>query len=201
MARGALEPAEQHARQALQADENDAESLAILGGILEVENRTAKPPMHLDARSAWIAFELAGEAGRPQGPCQSRGAAGGVSRHCLGGDGDVCSGRCHRHRPGTPVARGACKAAIVVTDVRTHSPWIWPVTQAGLMDVFPNHTFSPIRSCGAVIWRRSGRRLHAIRVWRPGRGENGAPSGRGWMTFPPVTSRIGRLLGRWPPVS
>ena len=33
----------------------------------------------------------------------------------------------------------------VATDVRGHwaAPWILPVTQAGVMDVFPNHTFQP----------------------------------------------------------
>jgi hypothetical protein len=34
---------------------------------------------------------------------------------------------------------------VVATDIRGHwaEPWIQMVTQAGLMDVFPNHTFQP----------------------------------------------------------
>jgi hypothetical protein len=37
------------------------------------------------------------------------------------------------------------KPAVVITDIRTHwaAPWILPVAQTGVMDVFANHTFQP----------------------------------------------------------
>ena len=37
------------------------------------------------------------------------------------------------------------RVAAVATDVRTHwaAPWILPVTQAGVMEIQPNHTFQP----------------------------------------------------------
>ena len=46
--------------------------------------------------------------------------------------------------------------AVVITDARDSwaSPWIQAVTRAGVMDVFPNHTFQPTARCGAAIWRR-----------------------------------------------
>ena len=39
----------------------------------------------------------------------------------------------------------------VATDVRGHwaAPWILPVTQTGVMDVYPNHTFQPAARCCA----------------------------------------------------
>lgn len=43
------------------------------------------------------------------------------------------------------VERAPVRATTVATDVRTHwaAPWILPVTRAGIMSVFPNHTFQP----------------------------------------------------------
>jgi tetratricopeptide (TPR) repeat protein len=43
------------------------------------------------------------------------------------------------------VARAPVRATSVATDVRTNwaAPWILPVTRAGIMTVYPNHTFQP----------------------------------------------------------
>ena len=43
------------------------------------------------------------------------------------------------------LAKSGQHVTAVATDVRGHwaEPWILPVTQAGVMDVFPNHTFQP----------------------------------------------------------
>ena len=37
------------------------------------------------------------------------------------------------------------RSAVVVTDTRDHwaAPWIFAVTRAGVMEVYPNHTFQP----------------------------------------------------------
>ena len=49
------------------------------------------------------------------------------------------------------VKRAGRRAAAVMTDVRSNwaFPWIIPVTQAGLMEVYPNNTFQP----GAIVRR------------------------------------------------
>ena len=59
LARGALGPAEQHARRAMEADTGDAESLALLGTVLELEGKTAEAAdvfnraLDVDPRPAW----------------------------------------------------------------------------------------------------------------------------------------------------
>ncbi len=52
----------------------------------------------------------------------------------------------------------------VATDVRGHwaAPWILPVTQAGVMDVYPNHTFQPATRSGGPTWRASVSQLLAV---------------------------------------
>jgi tetratricopeptide (TPR) repeat protein len=49
------------------------------------------------------------------------------------------------------IAAAPRRVADVATDVRTHwaAPWILPVTRAGVMTIFPNHTFQP----GATVRR------------------------------------------------
>lgn len=43
------------------------------------------------------------------------------------------------------IKRSPRRSAVVITDVRGHwaSPWIQAVTRAGVMEVYPNHTFQP----------------------------------------------------------
>ena len=45
-------------------------------------------------------------------------------------------------------------SAGLITDTREHwaQRWILAVTRAGLMEVYPNHTFQPGDSCSAAIW-------------------------------------------------
>jgi tetratricopeptide (TPR) repeat protein len=147
VARGALEPAEQHARQAADLDSSDAETLALLGGVLEARGKTGEAmdaysrALTIDPRPAWrekrdalrarAAFEALPAEYReiPDAPTVTRAqvaATIGIELDAL-------------------VRRAPRKAAVVLTDVREHwaAPWILPVTQAGIMDGFPNHTFQP----------------------------------------------------------
>jgi tetratricopeptide (TPR) repeat protein len=146
-ARGALEPAEQHARQAIDLDSSDAESLAILGGVLDAREKTSEAAdvfgraVTIDPRPAWrekrdalrarAAFEAlpAEYRGIPAEPTVTRAQVAAM----IGIDLDAI------------VRRASRRPAVVLTDVRAHwaAPWILAVTQAGIMYGFPNHTFQP----------------------------------------------------------
>jgi tetratricopeptide (TPR) repeat protein len=146
-ARGALEPAEQHARQAAEVDGSDAETLALLGSVLETRGKTSEAAdaygraVTIDPRPAWrekrdalkarAAFEAlpAEYRGIPEAQTVTRAQVAamiGIELEAL-------------------VRRAPHKPAVVLTDVRTHwaAPWILPVTQAGIMYGLPNHTFQP----------------------------------------------------------
>jgi tetratricopeptide (TPR) repeat protein len=147
MSRGMLDRAEQHARKAADLDASDAETFALLGGVLDVEGKTTdavqayEKAFALDPRPAWKEKRDALRARAriealppdyrniPSAPTVTRAqvaAMVGIDLEAL-------------------VARAPRKAGVVATDVRTHwaAPWILPVTQAGIMDVLPNHTFQP----------------------------------------------------------
>jgi Tfp pilus assembly protein PilF len=147
MARGTLEPAEQHARQAMELDSSDAETLALLGGVLEARGKIGEAAdafnraVTIDPRPAWrekrdalrnraVLEALPPEYREiPAAPSVTRGQVAAM----IGMELDAI------------VRRAPRRPAVVLTDVRTHwaAPWILSVTQAGLMDGLPNHTFQP----------------------------------------------------------
>ena len=146
-ARGALDTAEGHARQAAELDSTDGETLAILGGVLEARGKIAEAAdafaraVTIEPRPAWrekrdalrarVTFEAlpAEYRGIPEAPTVTRAQVAAM----IGIDLDSL------------VRRAPPKAPVVLTDVRTHwaAPWILPVTRAGIMDALPNHTFQP----------------------------------------------------------
>jgi tetratricopeptide (TPR) repeat protein len=147
LTRGDLANAEQHARAAVESDGSDPGSLAALGNVLEAQGRTADAEqafsraLALDPRPAWRAKRdaLRAKARIEALPVEYRAIPGAPSitraqvAAAIGIDLEAL------------VSRAPKKSAVVVTDVRTHwaAPWILPVTQAGIMDAFPNHTFQP----------------------------------------------------------
>lgn len=146
-ARGSLDAAEEHARRAIQIDANDAESHAALGAVLEARQqyRDASAAYGraaaIDPRPIWRerSTALREKANLSAIPPEFRDlpAAATISRAqvaaLIGTRLDVL------------VERAPKKVAAVATDVRTHwaAPWILPITQAGIMEVLPNHTFQP----------------------------------------------------------
>ena len=145
-AAGALEEAEKYARQIVAAAPNDADAHAQLGALLESQNRfreaassfaraaSLAPNAEWTARVAALR-EKANLAALPpefatleSSPAITRGQAAAF----IGVKLDT-------------VIEAAPKRAAVATDIRGHwaSPWIIPVAQAGVMDVYPNHTFQP----------------------------------------------------------
>lgn len=146
-ARGALDAAAEHARRAVELDSADPESIAALAAVLEAQGRTSEAAemfgraVNLDPRPAWRERRdaLRNRAAFEALPAEYREIPGAATvtraqvAAVIGIDLEPL------------VARAPRKAAAVMTDVRAHwaARWILPVTQAGIMDVFPNHTFQP----------------------------------------------------------
>ncbi len=84
------------------------------------------------------------------------------------------------------VKRAPRRAAAVMTDVRSHwaFPWLIPVTQAGLMEVYPNNTFQP----GAIV-RRGDLSAAASRILTVIAAEKPA-IGAGWRSARPRFSDL-----------
>jgi tetratricopeptide (TPR) repeat protein len=143
--RGALETAETHARQAVQVDPNDDEAHAALGGVLEARGRL-RDAAGAFAKAAAIdpkwrdrSDELREKADLAAVPAEFRAipTATQVTRAEVAA---LIGTRLEKLIESAPR-----RVTAVATDVRTHwaAPWIFPVTQAGVMDISPNHLFQP----------------------------------------------------------
>lgn len=152
-ARGTLDAAEGHARKAIQIDPSDAESHAALGAVLKARERyrdaaaAYAKAASIDPRPAWSAEA---EALREKFinasiPAEFRDlpSAPTITRGQLAAFIGVRLDELVTGAPKRPVS--------VATDIRNHwaATWIVAVTQAGIMDVFANHTFQP----GATVSR------------------------------------------------
>jgi len=146
-ARGSLDQAEAHARRAIQLDSSDADAYAALGGILETRGKFREAAaaftsaFKIDPKPAWKsrADALADKADMSSVPAEFRslGTAPTVTRGQLAALVGI------RLEP--VLEKVTQRLTPVATDVRGHwaEPWILPVTQTGVMDVYPNHTFLP----------------------------------------------------------
>jgi len=149
---GALDQAEASARQAVDVEALDPNSHAVLASVLEAQGRLSESAAAL-ARAAALdpAFRERAAAAEARAvalavPAELRdvGNLPAVNRGQLA----ALIGTRLPH----VLARSPRKLPAVATDVREHwaATWILAVTQAGVMDVFPNHTFQP-----AAIVRRA----------------------------------------------
>ncbi|HKV98190.1 MAG TPA: tetratricopeptide repeat protein [Vicinamibacterales bacterium] len=146
-ARGSLDQAEAHARRAVQLDSSDADGYAALGAILETRGKFREAAAafnsaaKIDPRPAWKtrADALSDKADMAAVPAEFRslGTSPSVTRGQLAALVGI------RLEP--VLEKVTQRVTAVATDVRGHwaEPWILPVTQAGVMDVYPNHTFQP----------------------------------------------------------
>jgi tetratricopeptide (TPR) repeat protein len=147
IARGALDQAETHARRAVQLDPADAEGYAALGAILETRGNYREAAAaftsaaKIDPRPAWTsrAAALSDKADMAAVPAEFRSldTAPTVTRAQLAALIGI--------RLEDVLDKVSQRVTAVATDVRGHwaEAWILPVTQAGVMDVYPNHTFQP----------------------------------------------------------
>jgi tetratricopeptide (TPR) repeat protein len=142
-----LDAAERHARRAVETQPADAEAHATLAAVLETSGRLTEAAdafdeaAGIDPRSEWRAksrelrdtAELANlppEFGTiEQAPTVTRAQVAAFIAVKLK----------------TLLDAAPRRMDVVATDVRSHwaAPWILPVTQTGVMDVFANHTFQP----------------------------------------------------------
>jgi tetratricopeptide (TPR) repeat protein len=147
MAARAYDAAEQHVRRAIDAQPNDAEAHAMLGAVLEAQGRSADAAaaydvaVSLDPRPDWRARSV--ELGRVAEFVGLPPEFGTIDRAATLTRAQVAAFIGIRLK--SLVDRAPRRVAAVATDVRTHwaEPWILPVTQTGIMDIFANHTFQP----------------------------------------------------------
>jgi tetratricopeptide (TPR) repeat protein len=144
---GRAEDAESHVRQAVKLDAGDAEGHAALGNVLEARGRfreaaaSYRRAVSLDDRPDWRTkvselSEKADMAALPREFGNLQPTASITRAHVAAYVGV---------RLGTLIEAAPRRAVAVATDVGRHwaSPWILPVTRAGIMNVYPNHTFQP----------------------------------------------------------
>ena len=147
LAKGDLGVAEDEARKATQADPSDAESWAALGAVLEKAGRSSDASdaygkaFNLDPRPEWktrrdALHARADEDAEPKS-FRDLGAAATVTRA------DVAA--IIGLRLPTVLSRSPRHVTVVAIDARGSwaATWILQVTQAGVMEVFANHTFQP----------------------------------------------------------
>jgi len=180
--RAALGEAETHARRAIELDAGDAEAVALLGDVLDVEGRTREAvqayarAIAIDPQPAWREKHdaLVARADLEALPAEYRsiGSAPSVTRAQVAAMVGI------ELKP--VIDRAPKRATDVITDLRNHwaAPWILPVSQAGVMDVLPNHTFQPnavvrrtelARVVSQVLNLLAARRPVDIAAWRDAR--------------------------------
>lgn len=151
--RGAFDAAETHARAAVALDAWDGEAHAVLGDVLEAHGRLRDAAAAfaraaaVDPRPEWRARaeDLGRRADFAALPVELREIP--ASQALTRGQLAALLGT----RLEAVLERAPRRIPVVLTDVRSHwaASWILPVTRAGLMEAFPNHTFQP----GTVVRR------------------------------------------------
>lgn len=146
-ARGELDQAEGHARQAILLDPTDAEADATLGNVLEAREKyrdaaaAFSKAATLDPRPEWRARakSLNDKADLSAIPAAYRDLAS--AQTLTRGQVAAFLGI----RLPALIESAPKRAPSVMTDIRTDwaAPWIVPVTEAGVMDAYANHTFQP----------------------------------------------------------
>lgn len=150
---GRADDAERHVRRAVQLDANDAEGHAALGEVLGARGRfrdaaaAYRRAVALDDRPEWrkAIVDLSERADMAALPREfgTLSPSGTVTRAHAAAYVGI--------RLGTLIDAVPRRVTAVATDVNQHwaAPWILAVTRAGIMNVYPNHTFQP----GGVVRR------------------------------------------------
>ena len=143
--RGSLDAAEGHARGAVKLDPFDAETHASLGAVLEARGQPTDAAAAyaraaaIDSRYRDRVERLLTSVKKEEVPAEFRDLPGAatVTRAQLAAlVGTRLEG---------VIDRAPSRVTAVATDVRNHwaAAWIVRVTQAGVMEISPNHTFQP----------------------------------------------------------
>ena len=150
---GRADDAEGHIRQAVKLDGGDAEGHAALGDVLEARGRfrdaaaSYRRAIAIDERPEWRAKvgELSEKADMATLPREfgNLSETATITRAHVAAYVGI--------RLGTLIEAAPQRTVAVATDVGRHwaAPWILPVTRAGVMNVYANHTFQP----GGIVRR------------------------------------------------
>lgn len=142
-----FDDAEAHARRATELEPRDADGQAMLGSVLEARGKYREAAAAytraaaIDPRPEWRTKsadlrEKAELAALPASFAQLPTAAS-VTRAEVAAFVGI--------RLDALIDAAPRRMTDIATDVRTHwaAPWILPVTRAGVMTIYPNHTFQP----------------------------------------------------------
>ena len=168
-----LPEAERNLQRALALDPGDARSLVGLGGVLEEQGRLDDAIATLErAYAIDPADALKQRIDRLRERVQTSGlppeyaAIPGLAQVTRG---DLAALIGVRLRPALAAAQA--RPAALATDVRGHwaSRWIVEVIRAGIMDVFPNHTFQPRAVVRRADLAQAASRILALTGTNPSR--------------------------------
>ncbi len=142
-----LEAAERYARSAVEAQPADAEAHAVHAATLAAQDRAAEAAAaygraaDIDPRPEWRSRSA--ELGETAALSALPAEAGAIESASTLTRAQVAAFIGIKLK--TLVDTAPRRVAVVATDVQSHwaAPWILPVTQTGIMDVFANHTFQP----------------------------------------------------------
>lgn len=170
IALGRFDQAERHARRSMQIEPREADWQALLGDVLEARGdllAAAEAYGRADLLEPDESFSNRGRELRERAelaalPESFRNLTSATS--ITRADVAAFVGLQLREL----VASAPARVTTVATDIRTHwaSSWILPVTRAGIMTVFPNHTFQP----AAVVRRGDLASVMAVLVQLAGAG-------------------------------
>ncbi|MEO8482915.1 MAG: tetratricopeptide repeat protein [Acidobacteriota bacterium] len=142
-----LEEAETHARRTTDLEPREADGHALLGSVLEARGKYREAAAayaraaNLDPRPEWRSrsADLREKAERAALPATfaQLPTAPSVTRAEVAAFIGI--------RLDALIDAAPRRMTDIATDIRTHwaAPWILPVTRAGVMSIYPNHTFQP----------------------------------------------------------
>jgi tetratricopeptide (TPR) repeat protein len=136
-----------HAQKAAELDPNDSRSQILIGEIYESQQDLSKA---LDAYTAALALEPSEELANRIEDLRERAAFEAMPAEFRSIESSPTVTRAQLAaligvRLDELLKRSRSRNAVVMTDTRGHwaGPWILATVRAGLMEVFPNHTFQP----------------------------------------------------------
>ena len=180
--RGAFDDAEAHVRRAAQLEPNEAEGQVALAEVLEARRKYREASAayakaaSIEPKPEWSqkATALAQRADVAALPPEFANlpAISSVTRAHVAA---LVAVRLRQVIDAAPK-----RPATVTTDMRTHwaAPFVTPVTRAGVMDVYPNHTFQPSSAVrrldlaqvvARLVALADGKRLGELARWQAAR--------------------------------
>jgi tetratricopeptide (TPR) repeat protein len=161
-----------HAEKAVELDPNDSRALTLIGEIHESQKAYLKA---VDAYEAALAIEQSDELANKIEDLRERAAFEAMPEEyrTIENSPTVTRGELAALlgvRLDDLLKRSRTRNAVVITDARGHwaSPWILSSARAGLLEVYPNHTFQPQASVRrADLAQAASRALSLIAAHNP----------------------------------